>query len=83
MSLCWTLEPSGAFICGDMSSRITAYSYPTSPNATSAARAKSVASVERLVKDILAKEASGRCGVEHEAVYDANNWRRLNSEMEA
>jgi hypothetical protein len=85
MSLVWNLADDGAFICGDLDSRVTSYSYPTSQNASDAARAarKSGGSVQIIAFRILNAEKRVRYGAEHEAEYDARNWRRLNSEMEA
>jgi transposase-like protein len=75
-------DQDGAFICGDHDTRATSYSYPTSHNAKVAARAKSAEVIELLARSILMAEMNQRIGAEHEAEYDARNWRRLNSEME-
>jgi hypothetical protein len=82
MTLSWKTTDDGAFICGDLDTRTTSYSYPTSHNAKVAARAKSAEVFELLARSILMAEMSQRSGAEHEAEYDARNWRLLNSVME-
>jgi hypothetical protein len=79
MSLCWNLADDGSFTCGDTESRVTSYSYPTSQNASDAARAvrKSEGSVQLIAFRILNAEKRIRYGAEHEAEYDARNWDRL------
>jgi hypothetical protein len=81
MNPCWTITDDGAFICGDLDSRVTAYSYPSSPNAEKARRLarQGIPTIKRFVVRIVAKTAKLRVGSEREAEYDARNWRRINT----
>jgi hypothetical protein len=80
MNPCWTITEDGAFICGDLDSRVTAYSYPSSPNAEKAKRLArhGIPAIMRFAVRVVTKTAKLRVGAEHEAEYDARNWRKIN-----
>ncbi|MBB4200600.1 hypothetical protein CCR94_18260 [Rhodoblastus sphagnicola] len=81
MNLCWTITDDGAFICGDFDSRVTSYSYPTSPNAEKAKRLarRGIPAVKKFAVRVIDTATRSRVGCEREAEYDARNWRRINA----
>ena len=83
MNPCWTITADGAFICGDLDSQVTSYSYPTSPNATKAKRIarRGVPAMMRFACRILrVEQANHRGPTEIAAQHDARNWRRINAD---
>lgn len=78
-NLVWLFGDDGSFTCGDAMSRVTSYSYPTSPNASAARKGDA----HDLAQSILKHEAEMRCGMAHEAEYDARNWARIDAAFEA
>ena len=71
MNPCWIIAEDGAFICGDLDSRVTAYSYPSSPNAEKAKRLArhGIPAIMRFAVRVVTKTAKLRVGAEHEAEY--------------
>lgn len=79
MTIRFKIEADGAFVCGDESNGMTSYSYPTSPNARTAARLADH-------PDKLLRFAAKRLREEHGGLprgnpwtveYDARNWVKL------
>lgn len=66
--------PEGGFIAGDTETRITAYAYPSSTNATKAALGARAA--DRIARAMLAKELP-RSAYPAAHSYDERNWQVL------
>ncbi|PPQ35583.1 hypothetical protein SAMN06265338_12613 [Rhodoblastus acidophilus] len=82
MNPCWIITEDGAFICGDFDSRVTSYSYPTSPNAEKAKRLaqRGIPAIMKFACRVLrVAQASHRGTPEITAPHDARNWRRINA----
>ena len=77
MHIRFAILPDGAFVCGDESNGITSYSYPTSPNARTAARlAGHPGKLLRFAAKRLRDESGGlpRAWI---VAYDKANWAKL------
>lgn len=67
------LLSDGAFVCGDVKTGVTVYSYPTSIHANAAKRNAEIAA-----RSILAEQPRYRGFPDIVAAYDARNWEYLN-----
>jgi len=73
MMIVFKHDKNGAFICGDTTSRMTSYAYPTSANAQQARKAPMA-----IAADMLAGQTR-QAGRMWEADYDYRNWTMLES----
>ena len=83
MNPCWIIAEDGAFICGDLDSRVTNYRYPPRPNAEKAKRLarRGIPAIKSFAVRVIATASALRVGPEpseREAEYDARNWRTIN-----
>ena len=74
MTIVYKLEADGGFVCGDTETRLTAYAYPTSQNATDAAKSDVWAGT--VARVMMEREDAGV----HKFLgdgYDDRNWTKL------
>ena len=74
MAQVYTFDAQGGFICGDTSTEMTSYAYPTSTYAAQAKR-----NPVKVATEMLAYEHPSYRRYDSIALYDRRNWERLNT----